>query len=185
MAEQAPFYVFTAFVVAYASGVLRVDRGFLFWAMTVAACVSFVAIPFFGWLSDRIGRKIMYLTGCGATGIFGFLYFLLLDSGSHPLIFFAIALSLVPHAMLYGPQAALIAESFPPRLRYSGASFGYHLASIIAGGPAPIIATLLYRQFESSLAVAFFILVSASVSAVATALMKDRTGRSIDDDDAP
>jgi MFS family permease len=182
MAEQAPFYIFTAFVVAYGAGVLRIERGFLFWAMTVAACVSFAAIPFFGWLSDRVGRKIMYLIGCGATGIFGFLYFLLLDSGSHALIFVAIATSLIPHAMLYGPQAALIAEGFPPRLRYSGASFGYHLASIVAGGPAPIIATLLYRQFGSSLAIAFFIFASAFVSAVATALMTDRTSKSIDDD---
>jgi MFS family permease len=182
MAEQVPFYVFTAFVVAYATGVLRVERGFIFWAMTFAACVSFVSIPFFGWLSDRVGRKTMYLTGCAVTGIFGFAYFLLLDSGSYTLIFLAIATSLVPHAMLYGPQAALIAEGFPSKLRYSGASLGYHLASIVAGGPAPIIATLLYRRFESSLAIAVFIFACAIISAIATALMNDQTGRPIDEE---
>jgi len=180
MAEQAPFYIFTAFVIAYATGTLKIDRSFIFWSVTVAACLSFVSIPFFGSLSDRIGRKRMYMIGAAVTGVYGFIYFGLLDTGSYPLIFIAIVLSLVPHDMLYGPQAALIAESFPPRLRYSGASLGYQLASIIAGGPAPLIATWLYGEYKSSTSIALFILACAIITLIATSLMQDYTGKDID-----
>jgi metabolite-proton symporter len=180
MAEQAPFYIFTAFVIAYATGTLKIDRSFVFWAVTVAACVSFVSIPLFGSISDRIGRKRMYMTGAVVTGVYGFIYFGLLDTGSYPLIFLAIVLSLIPHDMLYGPQAALIAESFPARLRYSGASLGYQLASIIAGGPAPLIATWLYGKYNTSTAIALFILACAIITLIATSMMKDYTGKDID-----
>jgi MFS family permease len=94
-----------------------------------------VTIPLSGHISDRIGRRTMYVIGAVAMGIFGFVYFALLNTAVGVLIFLAIVLSLVPHAMMYGPQAALIAESFTGRLRYSGASLGYQLASVIAGGP--------------------------------------------------
>jgi metabolite-proton symporter len=180
MAEQAPFYIFTAFVIAYATGTLKIDRSFVLWAVTVAACVSFVSIPLFGSISDRIGRKRMYMIGAVVTGIYGFIYFGLLDTGSYPLILIAIVLSLIAHDMLYGPQAALIAESFPPRLRYSGASLGYQLASIIAGGPAPLIATWLYGEYKTSTAIAVFILVCAIITLIATSMMKDYTGKDID-----
>ena len=180
MAEQAPFYIFTAFVIAYATGTLKIDRSFVLWAVTVAACVSFVSIPLFGSISDRIGRKRMYMIGAVVTGVYGFIYFGLLDTGSYPMILIAIVLSLVAHDMLYGPQAALIAESFPPRLRYSGASLGYQLASIIAGGPAPLIATWLYGQYKTSTAIALFILACAVITLIATSMMKDYTGKDID-----
>jgi MFS family permease len=180
MAEQAPFYIFTAFVITYATGPLKIDRSFVFASITIAACVSLVSIPLFGAISDRIGRKRMYMIGAIATGAYGFIYFALLDAGSYALVLLAIVLSLIPHDMLYGPQAALIAENFPPRLRYSGASLGYQLASIIAGGPAPLIATFLYGRFESSTAIAVFILACAIVTLIATAMMKDYTGADID-----
>ena len=96
-------------------------------AVLVASCVSFVTIPLSGHISDRIGRRKMYLIGAAATGVFGFVYFAMLGSASPVLIFAAIVLSLIPHDMMYGPQAALIAEAFTPRLRYSGASLGYQL----------------------------------------------------------
>jgi len=181
MAEQAPFYIFTAFVITYATGALKIDRSMVFAAVTVAACLSVVSIPLFGAISDRIGRKRMYMIGAVATGLYGFLYFGLLDTGAHTLVILAIVLSLIPHDMLYGPQAALIAEGFPPRLRYSGASLGYQLASVIAGGPAPIIATWLYGEYRSSTAIAIYILVCAIVSLIATAMMTDYTGKDIDD----
>jgi MFS family permease len=180
MAEQAPFYIFTAFVITYATGPLKIDRSFVFASITIAACVSLVSIPLFGAISDRIGRKRMYMIGAIATGAYGFVYFALLDAGSYALVLLAIVLSLIPHDMLYGPQAALIAENFPPRLRYSGASLGYQLASIIAGGPAPLIATFLYGRFASSTAIAIFILACAIVTLIATAMMKDYTGADID-----
>src|SRR5207244_1978939 len=125
MAEQAPFYIFTAFVFAYAVNSLKIPRDFVLTAVLAASVLSFVTIPLFGHISDRIGRKKTYLIGAAVTGVFGFVYFGLLDTGSPTLIFLAIVLSLIPHDIMYGPQAALIAELFPGRLRYSGASLGY------------------------------------------------------------
>jgi MFS family permease len=179
MAEQAPFYIFTAFIFAYGTGTLHVSRDFLLTAVLAASVVSFVSIPVFGHVSDRIGRKNMYLIGAVVTGVFGFIYFAMVDTGSLPIIFFAIILSLVPHDMMYGPQAALIAESFTGRLRYSGASLGYQLASIIAGGPAPLIAAWLFGTFHSATSIAIYIAVCAVISVIATVLMTDYTGKDI------
>src|SRR5262245_9475593 len=176
VAEQAPFYIFTAFIFAYGTGTLKVSRDFLLVAVLAASVLSFVSIPLFGHLSDRIGRKRMYMIGAVTCGVFGFVYFGMLDTGSLTLIFLAIVLSLIPHDMMYGPQAALIAESFPGRLRYSGASLGYQLASVIAGGPAPLIATWLYGRYHSPWPIAWYIAACAVVTLVATAMMRDYTG---------
>ena len=148
-------------------------------AVMVAACVSFVTIPLSGHISDRIGRRKMYLIGAVAIGLFGFLYFGMVDTAIPSAVFIAIVLSLIPHDIQYGPQAALIAEAFTPRLRYSGASLGYQLASIIAGGPAPIIATALFATYHSGYAIAIYIAACAVVSLVAAALMPDYTGKDI------
>ena len=180
MAEQAPFYIFTAFVFSYGIGTLNVSRDFLLFAVLTASVVSFVSIPLFGHISDRIGRKKMYMLGAATVGVFGFIYFGMLNTGSLVLIFLAIVVSLIPHDMMYGPQAALIAESFTGRLRYSGASLGYQLASVIAGGPAPLIATWLFAQYGSAYAVAFYILVCAVLTLVATSMMTDYTGKNIE-----
>jgi len=179
MAEQAPFYIFTAFVFSYGIKSLQVSRDFLLTAVLTASLVSFVSIPVFGYLSDRIGRKNMYMIGAAVTGVFGFIYFGMLKTGSEPIIFLAIVLSLIPHDMQYGPQAALIAESFTGRLRYSGSSLGYQLASVIAGGPAPLIATYLYGAFNSAFAIAIYIAICAVITLIATALMTDYTGKDI------
>jgi len=143
MAEQAPAYIYLAFVFAYGTKVIHQDRDFLLVCLICAGIVSLFTIPFAGHLSDRIGRKRMYMIGAVLTGLFGFAYFAMLNTAVPALIFIAIVLSFVPHDLLYGPQAALIAECFTPRLRYSGCSIGYQLASVIAGGPAPLIATAL------------------------------------------
>ena len=179
MAEQAPFYIFTAFIFAYGVGTLHVSRDFLLTAVLAASVVSFFSIPIFGHLSDRIGRKAMYMIGAVVTGVFGFIYFGMVNTGVAWVIFLAIVLSLIPHDMMYGPQAALIAESFTGRLRYSGASLGYQLASVIAGGPAPLIATWLFGTYKSSYAIAIYIAVCAVVSLIATATMVDYTGKDI------
>lgn len=179
MSEQAPFYLFTAFVFSYGIGTLHVSRDFLLTAVLAASVVSFVSIPLCGHISDRIGRKNMYMTGAAVTGIFGFIYFAMLNTGSETIIFLAIILSLIPHAMQYGPQAALIAESFTGRLRYSGSSLGYQLASVIAGGPAPLIATWLFGTFHSATAIAVYIAICAVITLVATAMMTDYTGKDI------
>src|SRR5438270_974887 len=179
MAEQAPFYVFTAFVFSYGIETLHVSRNFLLTAVLSASILSFFSIPLFGHLSDQIGRKTMYMIGAAVTGVFGFVYFAMLNTGSETIIFIAIILSLIPHDMLYGPQAALIAESFTGRLRYSGSSLGYQLASIIAGGPAPLIATYLFGTYHSSYAIAIYIAACAVITLIATALMTDYTGKDI------
>jgi len=179
MAEQAPFYIFTAFVFSYATGTLHLSRDLILTAVLVASLVSFVTIPLSGHISDRIGRRRMYLIGAVVMGIFGFIYFAMIDSAAPAVVFIAIVLSLIPHDMMYGPQAALIAEAFTPRLRYSGSSLGYQLASIIAGGPAPLIATALFAAYHSGQVIAVYIAGCAVVSVIAAALMPDYTGKDI------
>lgn len=187
MGEQAPFYIFTAFIFSYGTGTLKVSRDVLLIAVLCASAISFVTIPYAGHLSDRLGRKRVYMAGALLTGVYGFLYFALLNTGATWLIFVAILLSLVPHDIMYGPQAALIAESFTGRLRYSGASLGYQLSSVIAGGPAPLIATWLFGQYHSGYAIAVFIAICAGISLAATAALKDYTNKdiSLEYDQAP
>ena len=146
-------------------------------AVLTASVLSFVTIPLFGHISDRVGREKTYMWGAALTGVFGFIY----ETGSRSLIFLAIVLSLIPHDIMYGPQAALIAELFPGRLRYSGASLGYQLASIIAGGPAPLIATWLFATYGSPYTIALYILACAVLSLISTALMRDYTGKALAD----
>jgi MFS family permease len=179
MAEQAPFYIFTAFVFAYGTGTLRVSRDLLLGAVLAASLVSFVSIPLAGHLSDRFGRRRVYIIGAVLTGLFGWVYCAMLDTLVPFWIVLAIVLSLIPHDVMYGPQAALIAESFTGRLRYSGASIGYQLASIIAGGPAPLIATALFASYHSWLAIAVYISVCSVISVVSAALLRDYTGKDI------
>jgi metabolite-proton symporter len=179
MSEQAPFYIFTAFIFAYAVNTLKMPRDFILFAVMAAAVVSFVTIPLSGHISDRIGRRKMYLIGVVLTGLFGFLYFGMVDTAIPSAVFIAIVLSLIPHDIQYGPQAALIAEAFTPRLRYSGSSLGYQLASIIAGGPAPLIATALFAHYQTGYAIAIYIAACAVISAVAAAFMPDYTGQDI------
>jgi len=179
MAEQAPFYIFTAFVFAYGTGTLKLSRDMLLAAVLAASVVSFVTIPLAGHLSDRFGRRRVYIIGALATGVFGWVYFALLDTMMPFWVVAAIVLSLVPHDIMYGPQAALIAESFTGRLRYSGASIGYQLASIIAGGPAPLIATALLATYHSWVAIALYISACSVVSVVAALMLRDYTGKEI------
>jgi len=142
--EQAPFYLFSVFVITYGVVALHLNKTLILNGITIAATVELFTIPTFGYLSDRVGRRIWYLIGCLIMLAFAFPYFLLMNTKSGVLVILAITISLAfCHAWVYGPQAALIAERFGTRSRYSGASLGYQLAAPFAGGLAPIIALLL------------------------------------------
>jgi MFS family permease len=179
MGQMASAYIYLAFVFAYGTQVLHTSRDLLLMAMVTAGLVSLVTIPLAGHLSDRFGRKRIYLVGLVSTGIFGFIYFAMLNTAVPGWIFLAIVLSFVPHDLMWGPQAALIAECFAPRLRYSGASIGFQLASVIAGGPAPLIATALLAATGSGYMIAAYIAFCTIVSIVATIMMPDYTNRDI------
>jgi MFS family permease len=171
LAEQTPFYLFTAFVLSYGTERLGMDRSLLVAGTLAAAALALFTVPFFGWLSDRTGRKRLYLLGAGLTLAMAVPYVALLDTAVPVVVFATIGLSLIPHDMQYGPQAALIAEAFPPELRYSGSSLGYQFASVLAGGPAPLIATWLIHTFDSGYAISAYIAVTAVITLIATALL--------------
>jgi len=178
--EQAPFYLFTTFVFTFGLAATKLDRPFLTWAVSVAAIVSFFTIPLFGHLSDAIGRKTIYMAGIVVMAIWGFVYFGLYSTAIPLVVFVVIALSLIPHDMQYGPQASLIAESFTGRLRYSGASLGYQLASVVAGGPAPYIATRIWAgetflPAKNPYMISAYILLCCVIGFVAVVLLKDRS----------
>jgi MFS family permease len=177
--EQAPGYIFGAFVFTYGTTVLGASRNFLLIAVLLQAVLGFLWVTVAGHLSDRVGRKRMYIIGCVFVAVFGFIYFAMLDTRVPALIFIAIAVSGLPIMTMYGPEAALIAESFSPRLRYSGSSLGYQLASIIAGGPSPFIATALLAAFHASHPIALYILACAVIGITATSLLTDYTGKDI------
>jgi MFS family permease len=179
MPEQAPGYIVGAFIFTYATTVLGTSRNFVLTAVLVQCVLGFLWVVVAGHLSDRVGRKNMYIIGSIFVGVYGFIYFALLDTKVPALIFIAIALSLLPAVTCYGPEAALIAESFTPRLRYSGTSLGYQLASIIAGGPSPFIATALFATFHSSFPIAVYIALTAVIGIIATALLTDYTNKDI------
>ena len=182
MGEQAPFYIFTAFVFAYGTTTLKASQNFLLTAVLAGSVLSFFTIPFCGHLSDRIGRKRMYMLGAAVMAVTGFIYFAVLDTGNPVWMFIVIVASLIPHDMMYGPQAALIAEAFTGRLRYSGASLGYQLASVIAGGPAPLIATAIFAKTHSGTAIAVYVLFCAIVSLISAAMLGDHTNKDISEE---
>ena len=185
MAEQAPAYIYLAFVFAYGTQVLHTPRDFLLTALIAAGLVSFVTIPVAGHLSDLIGRKRVYLIGSVATGVFGCIYFEMMNTMGTRLDLCRDYTIVHPaRSDASGPQAALIAECFTPRLRYSGASIGYQLASVIAGGPAPLIATALLAATGSGYAIAIYIAGCALVSIIATVMLPDYTNRDISQENA-
>ena len=178
--EQAPGYIFSAFIFTYGTQVLGASRDFLL----IGRHRHDRARLHLGHrapaaLSDVIGRKQMYIIGCVFVAVFTFVYFAMLDTMIPWLIFIAVALSFIPVMTMYGPEAALIAEAFTPRLRYSGASIGYQLASIIAGGPAPFIATWLFATYNSTMPIGIYVLVCAVISIVATLMLPDYTNKEI------
>jgi MFS family permease len=173
--QQTPFYIFTTYVLTYGTQILKLPQTLLLQFVMIQALCSLVTIPLFGYLSDVVGRRRITAIGCAAMVVFPFVYFGLLDTRQTSLVFAAIVLGLPVQDLQYGPQAALIAESFPARLRYSGSSLGYQLASVTAGGPAPIVALWLYERYRSSSAVATYVALCAIVSLIALWFLPDRS----------
>jgi len=174
MSEQAPFYLFITFVLTYGTKEIGFSRDQLLNYTLVAAALGLFSVPFFGHLSDLIGRRLMYGIGIVATALFAFPYFALLNAKVPGLALLAIVVSLVVHDMQYGPQAALIAENFGTNVRYSGAGLGYQFASVIAGGPAPLIAAAILNSTGSSVLISWYIVGCCVVALVALILMPRR-----------
>jgi metabolite-proton symporter len=180
-AEQMPFYLFTTFVLTYVVQRHHYSKTFVLTAVLVGATVELATIPFFSHLSDSIGRKRVYLAGAVIAGLGAFPYFAVLTSGGKVPIFIAVVLSMVVHSMMYGPQAALIGESFPTHLRYGGAGLGYQLASVFAGGPAPLLATWLLHETGTPYSISIYIVVAAVVTVLCCLALPDRSRVDIDD----
>ena len=171
MSEQAPFYLFTVFVLTYTTTKLKLNRNDVLNDVLIAAAIGLLTVPLFGHLSDRIGRRLVYGIGIVLTAVYAFPYFGLLNTKTTGLVLLGVILSLVFHDMQYGPQAALIAESFGPDVRYSGAGLGYQLASVIAGGPAPLIATRILEKTGSSTGISFYIIGCCILAMIALLFM--------------
>jgi MFS family permease len=177
MSEQAPFYLFVTFVLTYGTKHLGMSKDSLLNDTLVAAAIGLVGVPLWGYVSDLIGRRLMYGIGIVCVGLYAFPYYGLLNTKTAGTALLAIVFSLVFHDMQYGPQAALIAESFGPNIRYSGAGIGYQLASVIAGGPAPLIAAAILSATGSSTFISVYLVGCAVVAMIALLLMPRREVR--------
>ena len=180
MSEQAPFYLFITFVLAYGTKKVGFTKDELLTDTMVAAGLGLLSVPFFGYLSDLIGRRLMYGIGIVSTAIFAFPYFGLLNTKVAGMALLAIVVSLLVHDMQYGPQAALIAENFGTNVRYSGAGLGYQLASVFAGGPAPLIAAAILQNTGSSTGISWYIVGCCVVAMLALILMPRRAPAAAD-----
>ena len=174
--QHVPFYLFGTYILSYGTTVLGFSRAMILVLVMIMSSISLLTIPACGYLSDIYGRRTITAIGCVAMMIFPFLYFAMLDTRRGPLVFLAILMSLPLHDLQYGPQAALISESFPGRIRYSGSALGYQLASLTAGGPAPLVATILYQTYKTSTAIAIYIALSALISLVCVGMLRDQAG---------
>ncbi len=171
------FYTFVLFITTYVATYLGLPRNYALNAVLIAAAVQVCLIPYFGHLSDRLGRRPVYLAGAIGAAIWSFVFFLLLDTGNFALIVFSAVVALVFHAGMYGPQASFITEMFPTKVRYTGASMGYQLAGIIGGALAPIISVALLDRFDTSVAVSVYsaAMVLITITCVAIAPETSRT----------
>jgi MFS family permease len=177
MGQIAPAFIYATFIFPYGMQVVHLSRGFILLVLQIASAFSFFAVLFSGWLSDRLGRKPVYMFGAAATGLFAFAYYAMLNTGLPALVIAAVLIATLFHDMMWGPLAALTAEVFTPRLRYSGTSIGFQLAAVFAGAPAPMIATAQLGATGSGYAIALYIFGCAIVSIVATAVLTNAKAR--------
>ncbi len=172
LAENGAFYIYTVFVLVYGTQKAGIPRQTVLNGILIAAACALVAIPLCGALSDRVGRRPVYLFGACVTALFTYPLFWLIDTGSTPLVWLALVVALVfAHSPMYGPQAAFLSELFGTRVRYSGASLGSQLSSVIAGGLSPFIATALLPYGRGALA--SYIIAMAAVTIVSVLIASE------------
>ncbi|GAA2646131.1 MFS transporter [Nonomuraea recticatena] len=164
------FYTFTIYILLYITTVLKMERSVGLNAVLIGSACQLLLIPLFGALSDRYGRRTVYLSGVVGAAVWVFFFFPLLDTKSFPLIVVAAVVALVTHAAMYGPQASFIAELFSTRLRYSGASMGYQVAGIVGGAIAPIIALQLHATYGTTTAVSIYVVIALAITAFGLAI---------------
>jgi MFS family permease len=177
MGQMAPIFIYIAFIFPYGMQVVHLSRDFLLVVLLIGSFMSFFTIPLSGYLSDRLGRKQVYIFGAAATGLFAFAYYALFNTAIPGLVVLATLVAFFFHDLMWGPLAALTAECFTPRLRYSGASIGFQLAAVFAGGPAPLIATALLAATGSGYVIALYIFGCAIVSIAATLALPNNKDR--------
>jgi metabolite-proton symporter len=178
-AENGAFYIYSVFVLTYGTQHVKMPQQMVLNGILIGAALELAAIPFFGWLSDRVGRRPVYLFGAVATALWAFPLFMLLDTASPPLVWLALVVAFVfSHAAMYGPQAAFLAELFGTRVRYSGASLGAQLAAVLAGGTSPFIATLLLANYGRN-ALSLYVIAMALVTIVAVFIASETHQRDI------
>jgi metabolite-proton symporter len=175
MGTNTVFYILITFVVAYGSSAagLNLPRAIMLSAVLISSVVTIPALIFFGALSDRYGRRRIFMAGAALEGIWVFVLFPLIETRSFVCITIAVVVGQLLNAMMYGPQAALFAELFTTRVRYSGASLGYQLGAVFGGALAPIIATTLLARYHGSVGISIYVAVACGVSLVSVALLKE------------
>ncbi|MEU0741182.1 MFS transporter [Streptomyces sp. NPDC006134] len=179
MAENIGYYVITAFVLVYATTSAGVSKQTALNAVLIASAVHFAVIPAWGALSDRVGRRPVYLLGAAGVGLWMFPFFWLIDTGGFGALLLAVTVGLVLHGAMYAPQAAFFSEMFATRMRYSGASIGAQFASVAAGAPAPLIATALMSGYGSSTPISLYVIAAAVLTIVAVAAGKETRHRDL------
>ncbi|GGW12238.1 MFS transporter [Streptomyces capoamus] len=179
MAENISYYVITAFILVYATTSAGVSKQTALNAVLIGSAVHFAVIPAWGALSDRVGRRPVYLLGAAGVGLWMFPFFALVDKGSFGYLVLAVTVGLVLHGAMYAPQAAFFAEMFATRMRYSGASIGAQFASVAAGAPAPLIATALLSDYDSSTPIALYVIAAAVLTLVAVGLARETRHRDL------
>jgi metabolite-proton symporter len=179
MAENISYYVITAFILVYATSSAGVSKQTALNAVLIASAVHFAVIPAWGALSDRIGRRPVYLLGAAGVGLWMFPFFALIDTGEFGSLLLAVTVGLVLHGAMYAPQAAFFSEMFATRMRYSGASIGAQFASVAAGAPAPLIATALLSDYGSSTPISLYVIAAAVLTVVAVAAAKETRHRDL------
>ncbi|MFC4058376.1 MFS transporter [Planomonospora corallina] len=178
-AENVSYYVITAFVLVYATEAAGLTKGFVLNAVLIGSAVHFASIPMWGALSDRLGRRPVYLLGAAGVGLWSFAFFPLVDTGNFAAITLAVTVGLVLHGAMYGPQAAFFSELFATRMRYSGVSVGAQLSSIVAGGLAPLIAVALLQAYDSALPVMLYVAGAAALTLLTVFVSRETRGRDL------